>query len=339
MSENDQKLQILDSVLEILKKRSGERLIKTHELFGQEVQIGDIHSHSLYSDGRCSVDELKKQADLANLDFLFVTDHNSLQQGIDCAKYKNVWVGQEPACAAHHIGVLSPDSLFVPEGVNFLDDWNKAKRLFRFCWIAHPNGWCPKTVYTQQQIEELFLINDGFAMEILNGVFKVTDVYDEWQAGSVSLWDRLLCAGKRVTAVGGSDAHFAAGIGCAWTGLLETKLSRDDVLASLNAGRTIVSEAPLLKLVLNGVKPGGELKIKANDKIEIEILAADALGISSVRLIRDGHVVRKVSGKEKLKLKQKFEELYKTGSYYRLECISMDNKHAFTSPIYIKTER
>lgn len=331
----NEKLDMLDRVMGLHKKCFGERLVKTRELFESEILIGDIHSHSLHSDGRCSVDELKKYADLANLDFFFVTDHDSLQQSADCKKYKNAWVGQEPGCAAHHIGVLSPSSLFVPGCVDFLADWRIAKKLSAFTWVPHPTGWFPHTYYNQEQMDELLKINEKFAIEILNGSFKMTDVFDSWQENNIALWDRLLCAGKRVIPIGGSDAHFAAAIGCAWTGLFDTALTQETVLAGLNEGSTIVSEGPMLKLLINGVKHGGELILSGKKKLEFKIIVADSLGVSSVRLIKDGQINMVTSGNGQKKLELNFQEIYKGQIYYRLECISVDYKHAFSSPIYL----
>ena len=39
----------------------------------------DIHSHTTYSDGSCSVEELLKEAQKVGLSLLSITDHNSVQ--------------------------------------------------------------------------------------------------------------------------------------------------------------------------------------------------------------------------------------------------------------------
>ena len=337
--DSEQKLQMLDRVMEQNKKRFGQRLIETREIFDQDIIIGDIHTHSIHSDGRCTVDELKAYADMAALDFFFVTDHNSIQQADDCAKYQTVWAGQEPGCADHHIGLLSPSSLFVPDKTNFIDDWRMARNISEFTWIPHPTGWTPTTYYTQQQMNELFKIDEHFAMEVLNGVFKFTDVFDQWQVNSIALWDQLLCANKHVTALAGSDAHFAAGIGCAWTGLFQADCSKNTVLHSLNAGKTIASEAPMLKLSINNKISGEEVIISEDDPMEITMTAADSLGLAAVNLIEDGRIKNRITCEGKTKFELRIRDKYTCQKYCRLECISVDYKHAFTTPVYFKTPR
>ena len=73
MDRNERRVSVLTTVLDLYKERMGERLRQSRQLFKSDVVIGDIHSHSYYSDGTCEVAELKKYADLAAIDFLFVT--------------------------------------------------------------------------------------------------------------------------------------------------------------------------------------------------------------------------------------------------------------------------
>jgi hypothetical protein len=334
---SERKRAMFNRVFEGHKKRMGQRLLQSRELFGHEVVIGDIHTHSVYSDGRCTVEELKKYSDLAEMDFIFVTDHDSVDQEADCKNYDNVWHGQEPACNIHHIGLLSPQCLFEPEKESFTADLEAANALSPFAWIAHPTGWGPEVYYEEQGIDLLFEIEDDFAMEVLNGVLKITDVFDPWQERSVLLWDRLLSAGRKVTPVAGSDAHFAAGVGCAWTGCLGAQLNLDSVLNELNAGHTIASEGPLATLACQGKKQGDTIKVKNNSKLEFHIKAADSIGLAEVKMIRNGNV-EKIFDPCRGFL---FEDIYVTQAdpgdiYFRLECVSVDFKHVYTSPIYIE---
>jgi len=336
LDENQKKLLKLDCVLSEYKKRMGERLEETRKIFRYDVLIGDIHTHSWHSDGCCSVGEVKKYADLANMDFLFVTDHDSLNQAADCGKFGTVWCGQEADCGCHHIGLLSPMSLFVPAKNNFSEDWETAKRISPFVCVFHPTGWPPEKYYTEQQIARLFTIGPVFAMEILNGFFKVTDVFDQWQANNVKLWDELLKGGKRVAALGGSDAHFAAGVGCVWTGIFKASCDISSVINALNSGHTIASEGPILGLFADSAIVGDIVNIEAPERVILRIRAADSLGINSVTLIKDGQVREVFNANGVTLFDREFVDRYDSDhSWYRLECVSIDNKHGFTSPIYM----
>ena len=339
MDRNERRVSVLTTVLDLYKERMGERLRQSRQLFKSDVVIGDIHSHSYYSDGTCEVAELKKYADLAAIDFLFVTDHDTLDQKADCDALENVWLGQEPRCGPHHIGMLCPSSFFDPKLKDFSEDWQAAKDLAPFTWIAHPTGWHPDVHYPKEAIDQLFNLGDSLAIEILNGYAKISDTYDSWQAGSVELWDKLLLSGKHVTAVAGSDSHFAAGVGCVWTGVFGAECTSKSVIEALNAGKAMASEAPILLLTSGETYPGETLKIKANETINFQLRAADSLGLSEVRLIKDGKTIKSFEVKGQPLFEEEFADKAISGnSYYRLECVSIDYKHGFTNPIYLEAE-
>lgn len=340
MDKNERRVSVLTTVLDLYKERMGERLRQSRQLFESDIVIGDIHSHSYYSDGTCEVAELKKYADLADMDFLFVTDHDTLEHKADCNALENVWLGQEPCCGPHHIGMLCPPSLFTPRLDNFRDDWQAAKDLAPFTWAAHPTGWHPDVCYPKEDIDQLFNLGESLAIEVLNGFAKISDTYDQWQARNIELWDKLLLSGKHVTAVAGSDSHFAAGVGCVWTGVFGAKCTSKSVIDTLNAGKTIASEAPILLLISGETYPGGTIKIKTNESINFKLRAADSLGLSEVRLIRNGETIKSFEVKGRQLFEEEFADKAISGnSYYRLECVSIDYKHGFTNPIYVEAEQ
>ncbi|MCD4831279.1 MAG: CehA/McbA family metallohydrolase [Anaerohalosphaeraceae bacterium] len=339
MDKNKKRQLLLTTVLDLYKERMGERLRQSRQLFNSDIVIGDIHTHSYYSDGTGEVAELKKYADLGDLDFLFVTDHDTLDHKADCNALENVWLGQEPRCGPHHIGMLSPSSLFTPKLDGFLADWQAAKNLAPFIWIAHPTGWHPDIYYPREHIDLLFGIGESLAIEVLNGYCKISDTYDKWQAGSVELWDKLLLSGKKVTAVAGSDAHFSGGVGCVWTGVFGANCTSESVIKALNAGKTLASEAPILLLTSGETYPGETIKIKTNENINFKLRAADSLGLSEVRLIKNGKTIKLFEVKGRKLFEEEFVDKAISGnSYYRLECVSIDYKHGFTSPIYVEAE-
>ena len=200
-------------------------------------------------------------------------------------------------------------------------------------------GWAPDVYYDKDDINLLFDIDGLSAIEILNGVFKITEVFDQWQADNIQLWDKLLLAGKHVTAVAGSDAHFAAGVGCVWTGVFKAECSSKSVIKALNAGKTIASEAPILLLRCGGIYPGETIKIKANENINFKLCAADSLGLSVVRLIKNGEAIKSFEVKGQQFFEEEFaDKTISSNSYYRLECVTIDYKHGFTSPIYLEVQ-
>jgi hypothetical protein len=85
--------------------------------------------------------------------------------------------------------------------------------------------------------------------------------------------------------------------------------------------------------------PGETIKTKTNENINFKLRAADSFGLSNVRLIRNGEIIRLFEVKGQQVFEREFADKAIPGnSYYRLECVSIDFKHAYTSSIYIESE-
>ena len=55
---------------------------------------GDLHSHSTYTDGRASIEEMARAADAAGLEYLAVTDHSqrlAMVNGLDPKRLREQW--------------------------------------------------------------------------------------------------------------------------------------------------------------------------------------------------------------------------------------------------------
>ena len=77
-----------------LSDRPGPRLLPA--LPGRRWLAGDLHTHTVHSDGAMTVSELARFAAGRGLDFLAVTDHNTISHHADLA----------PAAAAHGIALI-----------------------------------------------------------------------------------------------------------------------------------------------------------------------------------------------------------------------------------------
>jgi len=63
-------------------------------LITREDLRGDLHSHSTYTDGRASIEEMARAADEAGLDYLAVTDHSqrlAMVNGLDPKRVRKQW--------------------------------------------------------------------------------------------------------------------------------------------------------------------------------------------------------------------------------------------------------
>ena len=250
---------------------------------------GDLHCHSHHSDASGSLADLAAAARAQGLDFLAVTEHNT--------------VSHLPHLAAH----AGPDLLLIP-GEEITTDH------------GHANAWGIRRWHE-------FRCEDGDQMAQVVADVRATgalisvnhpkeggppwefgdearfDCLEVWQAPwfvfndqSLALWDRLLREGHRITAVGGSDMHqppfdgevgdLAVGEPCTW--VYAEKLSVAGVLAGLKAGHVFISEdtrGPRLFLAADtdgdgryGAMMGDEVRLPAGATVRLRCRVEGALG-------------------------------------------------------------
>lgn len=332
----DGRQERLERLIGCYKADLGERLSETKRLFGRKVYAVDIHSHTNYSDGRGTVAENIACAERVGLDFIFITDHASTGQKRLAVKYRNASWGQEPGAASHHIGLLENTRLFKPRRENIADDLAKAGQLAPFVFVPHPAGWYPQVWYSDEQIETLWTLGDSFAVEVMNGANKVVRAYDAFDAKAVEVWDRLLCDGRRVTALGASDAHSPDDVGSVWTGIFAARFGSASFIKALQAGLCFASEASLLDFRADGKTMGSVLRKKRGGSLKLAFRVADSAGIASVRLVSGGKVVKEVRASDDRVCEGTIAR--KVGAkpaYYRLETTASDDRRAFSTPIYV----
>ena len=324
-------------VMMFWKNTMRDRIKRNAELVDFRAFRGDLHIHSIYSDGVGTVDEIKDYADSIGLDFLFVTDHGTIRQKRNCLKHPNVWWGQEPGTEHHHLGILDIDRKYIPKK-NLVHDYNRVKEISGFSFIPHPTGWFPTTRYTEEQKQALNDLGEEFAMEIINGANQIFNCFDITDAMAIELWDQHLAQGKRVTGLGCTDAHLPQAVGDVWTGVLcaEDELTKEGVLEALRCGRCFVSDAPLARIEVDGARMGETVR-PSGGAIHLRYECADHCGLSSVRIIKKGRIFKEMVPDGKTLVKGEISDRFEGGrSYYRLECLTVDARRAYTNPIYIR---
>jgi hypothetical protein len=162
---------------------------------------GDLHLHTLASDGALSVGELAQHALQHGLDFLAITDHNqmvladslpalpglTLIPGIEWTHFKG---------HANFLGVDRPydEPFFANNPEEVQARFNSARSRGAFIVINHPfDEICPF------QFDMNSLPFD--CLEIWNGPMRVSNLQ------AIGLWQSLLMAGRKTPICGGSDYH------------------------------------------------------------------------------------------------------------------------------------
>ena len=320
------------------KRDRAERLAETKRIFGDRVVAVDLHTHSNYSDGKGTIEQNREAALNAGLDFVFATDHKGRRHKRSALRFENMSWGQEPGSRGHHIGVLCNSETLKPKGEDFVEDFETAKSIAPFAWIPHPAGWYPRMKYTQEQLDILWRVGPEFAMEALNAAGKIESAYDSFDETAIAVWDRLLCDGRRVTPVGGSDAHVPEGIGTVWTVALDCDPAADSIIDALNAGRCQATEASLLDLRQDGHPMGAAVQVKKGEPVRFSFRAADAWGLQCVRIVSGGKARKTLYPRDETLVAGEWTIRPRSDTYVRLESRAVDNRRAFSAPIYLEVQ-
>jgi hypothetical protein len=218
---------------------------------------GDLHLHTVHSDGRHQPDELVAAARAAGLDFVVSTDHNTSSANRAWAAYRVddllVIAGEEVTTRhGHWLAVGLP-----PEG---WVDWRYAPRDGVFAGYARQVGAGGGMVVAAHPAVPLpgsaweFGYEDVDAIEVWNGVWNLDDEV------SLRIWHRLLRQGRRIAAVGGSDSHAAhQRVGLPQTVVHAPALSTPALVEGLRRGRSYIAESSAVTLRLTAsCSPNGE---------------------------------------------------------------------------------
>jgi len=212
---------------------------------------GDLHAHSVYSDGSATPAELAVRAYESGLDFFGITDHNRAQSPAKLVPQGDDWPvlvpGVEVTTYAGHFNVWGTDTWYdfrdpSPEGLQAAIDAARADG--GLVAMNHPKPFGPDWSYGTD-------VKGYHAIEIWNGW------WDRLNNVSLRVWDEALRRGERIVGMGGSDVHHlnelstpdnplsAARLG--WPTLwvqAKKPLTAEGILEAVRAGRCFLSDSP-----------------------------------------------------------------------------------------------
>ncbi|HVK04442.1 MAG TPA: CehA/McbA family metallohydrolase [Armatimonadaceae bacterium] len=208
---------------------------------------GNLHTHTLHSDGARTLPELTRRVRDAGFDFMASTEHNS-----PTAHFRF----PEAARAAPGLLLLHGDELTTPGGhANIIGQ--RPGHWFDFR-MDPGDGRLPAVIDEAHRQGALFVVNHPFAtctsctwkhpeadwaakadaIEVWNGAWSAED------REAVDNWDRLLKQGSRLRAWGGTDYHRGEEPMVPAALVYADNLSRDRVLDGMKRGRVLLSERP-----------------------------------------------------------------------------------------------
>jgi hypothetical protein len=227
---------------------------------------GDLHMHSAHSDGSCASRRQHERvpcpvfltataASERGLDFIAITDHNTVSQADAMRELQPYFddvlliPGREITTFEGHANLLGTVAMVdfrvggveVPDWKTVLDGVGRTGGVLSINHPVRPSGeqcmgcgWAPRDEVDYARVQ---------AVEAVNGLDADTPY------SGVGFWEKLLSRGYRLTAIGGSDNHDAllrgAGnpVGTPTTVVYADELSQAGIIAGIRRGRVFIDVA------------------------------------------------------------------------------------------------
>jgi hypothetical protein len=344
--------------------------------------VSNLHVHTPYSDGTWYHAQIAQAAAEAGIDLVVITDHNVWVDGVE-GYYENVLllVGEEvhdvqrlPQC--DHLLIYGAEEEMAPHPGDSQQLINAVKEKGGLCFLAHPvERASPLDPELAAIPWEDWEVTGYHGIELWNYMSEFKALAQTRLAAllyalnpdlgikgpfrhTLRLWDKLLAEGRRVVAIGGSDAHgdqYSLGsfsrvlfpyphlFGCVNTHILiPSPLTRDletdkaTIYRALQAGHCFVGYDALgatrgfrfyARSGSQLVNMGDELKREAALNFQVELPAP-----ADTRLLRDGKVVARSSDR-------RLNHTTATPGIYRVEVYrrhrSRQRAWILSNPIYV----
>ncbi len=301
---------------------------------------GELHLHSTHSDGRWTTAEMAEAARGRGLDFMFLTDHNTVT-GIDSLRRAvggavAVHAGQELTTFRGHALALGPERWIDwrtgHEGRSMNDVARDVGDAGGVLVVAHPaappDPLCTGCQWTHEDFDPTL----AHAVEVWGGLW---DGAEERNEGCRALFHRWLDAGHRLTATGATDAHRHED----WHGpvpltyVLAEDAYLSSVLEALRAGHTFVSSGPAIAVEARGAtgRPAG----MGATAVGAQTIAASCAGSpgAELRLVCHGEARARarVDGDGRIHASPKPTDRWACAELWQGEILL-----AVTSPVYLR---
>jgi hypothetical protein len=171
-----------------------------------------------------------------------------------------------------------------PSNADIADRAHWQKGVVNYTHVSQGEDWS-KTPYAAKAIP----------IDVALGKIDTMDINNSW-AASVPLWYRLLNCGFRVPATAGTDV-FLNRIDSRLPGgdrvyvHLDGPLSYKGWIDGLKAGKSFVTNGPMLTFTANGREPGAVLAVGERPTIRVKATARSQFPLTKAELVHNGQVI------------------------------------------------
>lgn len=345
--------------------------------------VGNLHIHSNHSDGDKEIKDIAEAASRAGIDFICINDHNYMKSSLDLHEegfYDSVLVliGLEIGKRFHHYLAYGVKDLIMSDNFGPQEVIDKVKEQGGFGFMAHPfeKGMPFREKSIAYSWEDLSV--RGFSgiciwnfmsrwkervRTLFHGIFFLIFRVKTFKGPSketITFWDNL-CIQRRVSAIGGSDAHgtyFRLGPirfkPFSYEFLLNSinihvflkrkifrdfKTSKKDILEAMKEGRLFISHDNLSPS--KGFKfyfistDGSDLMMGEEGHYREGNIAIELPTSGEIRLFRNGTLIKK--WRKRMEVVQPIKErgVYRV-EVYRRSILFGWRPWIFSNPIYLR---
>lgn len=206
-----------------------------------QLLLGDLHTHTLASDGILTAGELCQHALRHGLDFIAITDHNQMvsQDALPKIEGFTVIPGVEWTHYQGHANFLGLERPY--DGPFYTNDFDSTRKIFE---TAHQRG---ALIVVNHPFEE----SCPFTIELNQVPFDLLEVWNgpmrESNFKAVGLWQQQLTSGQKIPICGGSDYHrdrLFQILGGPTTGVYARSNSKTDILEAVRMGNSFITFSP-----------------------------------------------------------------------------------------------
>ena len=311
---------------------------------------GDLHMHTVHSDGNWTIAELISSARNTGLDFIAITDHNTASHHEEIDRLSRgsqqplVLRGEEITTYGGHMNAWGlPAGTWIDfrarpgDSSRIANIAAQVHRAGALISINHPFVLCGGCSWSYDASA-----HDFDSIEVWNGPWDFTD------EPALTMWDKILQSGRRVTAIASSDSHRPdAPIGKPTTHVAARVLSQRLLLQSIRQGHVYLTdgsagvELSFEAELASGTSRsraviGDELRLSAPGKVRFMVTTRAAPANTTVSLISNGAVIRSFPTK-KDGVPEVIEIDCQRSAYFRLELRdAIKGMLVLTNPIYVK---
>ncbi len=295
---------------------------------------GEMHNHTYHSDGDSDPLDVVRAAEALGLDFLAITDHNvqSQQARLHAVETPLILIpGFEVTTYKGHWNVWGDHGWIdfrIEDEAQMAQAVAEARQRGDVASLNHPRPYGPEWAYPN--------VDTFDCIEVWNGPWPLMNEI------ALEFWESRLRAGKRYTAVGGSDNHFLnrdhvahLGVPTLWI-YCAGEPSAAKLLAALRAGRVTISDSPRgprLSLSAGQALMGDVVTRPENNHLHVSVEVSRGKGCTLELHTAAGCVERQPIREDECR----FELALAVDTYVRAQLVGTDNQtRAVSNPIYVR---